>query len=145
MIIIDGNGAVVSVVFRISEVIVIYFIIFSFTMVEQVDVWVGNGLKNVWGDILRVVEMQSEAGVIVIVYGVLQTGVFLISFTLSQGLLLMISTLYKLVGELISFVLYVAVRIVVIYVFFIFGDYFDVMAVRQTGCAMLCVVNVQEA
>lgn len=144
MIIIDGNGVVVSVVFCISEVIVIYFIIFSFMMVEQVDVWVGNGLKNVWGDILCVVEMQSEVGVIVIVYGVLQMGVFLISFMLSQGLLLMILMLYKLVGEFILFVLYVVVCIVVIYVFFIFGDYFDVMVVCQMGCVMLCVVNVQE-
>lgn len=144
MIIIDGNGVVVLVVFCISEVIVIYFIIFSFMMVEQVDVWVGNGLKNVWGDILCVVEMQLEVGVIVIVYGVLQMGVFLILFTLLQGLLLMILMLYKLVGELILFVLYVVVCIVVIYVFFIFGDYFDVMVVRQMGCVMLCVVNVQE-
>lgn len=71
MIMIDGNGVVVFVVFCISEVIVIYLIMFSLMMVEQVDVWVGNGLKNVWGDVFCVVEMQLEVGVIGVVYGVL--------------------------------------------------------------------------
>ena len=96
MITIDGNGAVASVAFRTSEVIAIYPITPSSTMAEQADAWAGNGLKNVWGDTPRVVEMQSEAGAIATVHGALQTGALSTSFTSSQGLLLMIPTLYKL-------------------------------------------------
>lgn len=99
MITIDGNGAVASVAFRTSEVIAIYPITPSSTMAEQADAWAGNGLKNVWGDTPRVVEMQSEAGAIATVHGALQTGALSTSFTSSQGLLLMIPTLYKLAGE----------------------------------------------
>ncbi|MBB6621759.1 hypothetical protein H7E97_18715, partial [Proteus mirabilis] len=93
---IDGNGAVASVAFRTSEVIAIYPITPSSTMAEQADAWAGNGIKNVWGDVPRVVEMQSEAGAIATVHGALQTGALSTSFTSSQGLLLMIPTLYKL-------------------------------------------------
>ncbi|EJE4363540.1 hypothetical protein M3U12_004354, partial [Shigella flexneri] len=85
MITIDGNGAVASVTFRISEVIAIYPITPSSTMAEQADAWAGNGLKNVWGDTPRVVEMQSEAGAIATVHGALQTGALSTSFTSSQG------------------------------------------------------------
>ena len=99
MITIDGNGAVASVAFRTSEVIAIYPINPSSTMAEQADAWAGNGLKNVWGDTPRVVEMQSEAGAIATVHGALQTGALSTSFTSSQGLLLMIPTLYKLLGR----------------------------------------------
>ena len=99
MITIDGNGAVASVAFRTSEVIAIYPMLPSSTMAEQADAWAGNGLKNVWGDTPRVVEMQSEAGAIATVHGALQTGALSTSFTSSQGLLLMIPTLYKLAGE----------------------------------------------
>lgn len=112
MITIDGNGAVASVAFRTSEVIAIYPITPSSTMAEQADAWAGNGLKNVWGDTPRVVEMQSEAGAIATVHGALQTGALSTSFTSSQGLLLMIPTLYKLAGELTPFVLHVAARTV---------------------------------
>ena len=108
MITIDGNGAVASVAFRTSEVIAIYPITPSSTMAEQADAWAGNGLKNVWGDVPRVVEMQSEAGAIGAVHGALQTGALSTSFTSSQGLLLMIPTLYKLAGQLMPFVLHVA-------------------------------------
>ena len=97
---IDGNGAVASVAFRTSEVIAIYPITPSSTMAEQADAWAGNGVKNVWGDVPRVVEMQSEAGAIATVHGALQTGALSTSFTSSQGLLLMIPTLYKLAGQL---------------------------------------------
>ncbi|HDV9708091.1 TPA: 2-oxoacid:acceptor oxidoreductase family protein [Escherichia coli] len=145
MITIDGNGAVASVAFRTSEVIAIYPITPSSTMAEQADAWAGNGLKNVWGDTPRVVEMQSEAGAIATVHGALQTGALSTSFTSSQGLLLMIPTLYKLAGELTPFVLHVAARTVATHALSIFGDHSDVMAVRQTGCAMLCAANVQEA
>ncbi|EEQ3581540.1 pyruvate:ferredoxin (flavodoxin) oxidoreductase [Escherichia coli] len=145
MITIDGNGAVASVAFRTSEVIAIYPITPSSTMAEQADAWAGNGLKNVWGDTPRVVEMQSEAGAIATVHGALQTGALSTSFTSSQGLLLMIPTLYKLAGELTPFVLHVAARTVATHALSIFGDHSDVMAVRQTGCAMLCAASVQEA
>ena len=145
MITIDGNGAVASVAFRTSEVIAIYPITPSSTMAEQADAWAGNGLKNVWGDVPRVVEMQSEAGAIGAVHGALQTGALSTSFTSSQGLLLMIPTLYKLAGQLMPFVLHVAARTVATHALSIFGDHSDVMAVRQTGCAMLCASSVQEA
>ena len=114
-------------------------------MAEQADAWAGNGLKNVWGDVPRVVEMQSEAGAIATVHGALQTGALSTSFTSSQGLLLMIPTLYKLAGQLTPFVLHVAARTVATHALSIFGDHSDVMAVRQTGCAMLCASSVQEA
>ncbi|VTO27999.1 pyruvate-flavodoxin oxidoreductase [Klebsiella pneumoniae] len=133
MITIDGNGAVASVAFRTSEVIAIYPITPSSTMAEQADAWAGNGLKNVWGDVPRVVEMQSEAGAIGAVHGALQTGALSTSFTSSQGLLLMIPTLYKLAGQLMPFVLHVAARTVATHALSIFGDHSDVMAVRQTG------------
>ena len=112
MITSDGNGAVASVAFRTSEVIAIYPITPSSTMAEQADAWAGNGLNNVWGDTPRVVEMQSEAGAIAAVHGALQTGALSTSFTSSQGLLLMIPTLYKLAGQLTPFVLHVAARTV---------------------------------
>jgi len=145
MITIDGNGAVASVAFRASEVIAIYPITPSSTMAEQADDWSGTGVKNVWGDVPRVVEMQSEAGAIGTVHGALQTGALSTSFTSSQGLLLMIPTLYKLAGQLTPFVLHVAARTVATHALSIFGDHSDVMAVRQTGCAMLCAGSVQEA
>ncbi|HKS33469.1 MAG TPA: pyruvate:ferredoxin (flavodoxin) oxidoreductase, partial [Enterobacteriaceae bacterium] len=145
MITTDGNGAVASVAFRTSEVIAIYPITPSSTMAEQSDAWAGDGLKNVWGDVPRVVEMQSEAGAIAAVHGALQTGALSTSFTSSQGLLLMIPTLYKLAGQLTPFVLHVAARTVATHALSIFGDHSDVMAVRQTGCAMLSAGSVQEA
>ena len=135
MITIDGNGAVASVAFRTSEVIAIYPITPSSTMAEQADAWAGNGLKNVWGDTPRVVEMQSEAGAIATVHGALQTGALSTSFTSSQGLLLMIPTLYKLAGELTPFVLHVAARTVATHALSIFGD---VVCGKRPGSARLC-------
>ncbi|CAI1021692.1 pyruvate:ferredoxin (flavodoxin) oxidoreductase [Serratia entomophila] len=145
MITTDGNNAVASVAYRTSEVIAIYPITPSSTMAEQADAWSGDGSKNIWGDVPRVVEMQSEGGAIATVHGALQTGALSTSFTSSQGLLLMIPTLYKLAGELTPFVLHVAARTLATHALSIFGDHSDVMAVRQTGCAMLCASNVQEA
>ncbi|PKH26778.1 pyruvate:ferredoxin (flavodoxin) oxidoreductase [Enterobacterales bacterium CwR94] len=145
MITTDGNGAVASVAFRTSEVIAIYPITPSSTMAELADSWSGEGSQNIWGDVPRVVEMQSEAGAIATVHGALQTGALSTSFTSSQGLLLMIPTLYKLAGQMMPFVLHVAARTVATHALSIFGDHSDVMAVRQTGCAMLCASNVQEA
>lgn len=145
MITTDGNNAVASVAFRASEVIAIYPITPSSTMAEQADSWSGDGRRNIWGDIPRVVEMQSEGGAIATVHGALQTGALATSFTSSQGLLLMIPNLYKVAGQLIPFVLHVAARTVATHALSIFGDHSDVMAVRQTGCAMLCANSVQEA
>lgn len=145
MITVDGNGAVASVAFRTSEVIAIYPITPSSTMAELADSWSGEGRRNIWGDIPRVVEMQSEGGAIATVHGALQTGALSTTFTSSQGLLLMIPTLYKLAGQLTPFVLHVAARTVATHALSIFGDHSDVMAVRQTGCAQLCASSVQEA
>lgn len=145
MITTDGNGAVASVAYRTSEVIAIYPITPSSTMAEQADAWSEKGAANIWGDVPRVVEMQSEGGAIAAVHGALQTGSLSTSFTSSQGLLLMIPTLYKLAGQLTPFVLHVAARTVATHALSIFGDHSDVMAVRQTGCAMLCAASVQEA
>ncbi|QHB83620.1 pyruvate:ferredoxin (flavodoxin) oxidoreductase [Aeromonas veronii] len=145
MITTDGNNAVASVAYRTSEVIAIYPITPSSAMAEQSSAWSSERGKNLWGDVPRVVEMQSEGGAIAAVHGALQTGALATSFTSSQGLLLMIPNLYKLAGQLIPFVLHVAARTVATHALSIFGDHSDVMAVRQTGCAMLCASNVQEA
>ncbi|MGE6117749.1 pyruvate:ferredoxin (flavodoxin) oxidoreductase [Aeromonas salmonicida] len=145
MITTDGNNAVASVAYRTSEVIAIYPITPSSSMAEQASAWSSDRGLNLWGDVPRVVEMQSEGGAIATVHGALQTGALATSFTSSQGLLLMIPNLYKLAGQLIPFVLHVAARTVATHALSIFGDHSDVMAVRQTGCAMLCASNVQEA
>lgn len=145
MITTDGNNAVASIAYRVSEVIAIYPITPSSSMAEQSNAWSDFKKNNIWGDIPRVMEMQSEAGAIGAVHGALQTGALATSFTSSQGLLLMIPTLYKIAGELTPFVLHVAARTVATHSLSIFGDHSDVMAVRQTGCAMLCSNSVQEA
>ncbi|GAA0473158.1 MULTISPECIES: pyruvate:ferredoxin (flavodoxin) oxidoreductase [Tatumella] len=145
MITTDGNSAVAEVAFKCSEIIGIYPITPSSAMAEQADAWSGKGKRNLWGDVPTVIEMQSEAGAIAVVHGALQTGGLATSFTSSQGLLLMIPTLYKLGGQLMPFVLHVAARTVATHALSIFGDHSDVMAVRQTGCAMLCAGSVQEA
>ena len=145
MITTDGNSAVVSVAWRANDVIAIYPITPSSSMAEQAAAWSSDERKNVWGDTPRVIEMQSEGGAIATVHGALQTGALATSFTSSQGLLLMIPTLYKLAGQLTPFVLHVAARTVATHALSIFCDHSDVMAVRQTGCALLCANTVQEA
>lgn len=132
----DANSAVASVAYRLNEIIAIYPITPSSSMAEQADIWAANNRKNIWQDIPKIIEMQSEAGAIATVHGALQTGALATSFTSSQGLLLMIPTLYKLAGQLQPFVLHVAARTVATHALSIFGDHSDVMAVRQTGCAM---------
>lgn len=145
MIISDANSAVSSVAYRANEVIAIYPITPSSSMAEQASTWAEFDKPNVFGDIPRVVEMQSEAGAISTVHGALMTGALATSFTSSQGLLLMIPSLYKIAGELTPFVLHVAARTVATHALSIFGDHSDVMSVRQTGFAMLCSSSVQEA
>ncbi|STV82712.1 pyruvate-flavodoxin oxidoreductase [Klebsiella pneumoniae] len=145
MITIDGNGAVASVAFRTSEVIAIYPITPSSTMAEQADAWAGNGLKNVWGDVPAWSKCSRRRAPLAPYMARCRPAPSPPSFTSSQGLLLMIPTLYKLAGQLMPFVLHVAARTVATHALSIFGDHSDVMAVRQTGCAMLCASSVQEA
>ncbi len=145
MKILDGNSAVASAAYRMNDVIAIYPITPSSPMAEEADAWSAKGKANIWGDIPNIVEMQSEGGAIGAVHGALQTGALATSFTSSQGLLLMIPNLYKIAGELTPFVLHVAARSVATHALSIFCDHSDVMAVRQTGCAMLCAGSVQEA
>jgi pyruvate-ferredoxin/flavodoxin oxidoreductase len=143
--VVDGNEAAASIAHRLSEVIAIYPITPSSAMGELADEWSAAGRRNIWGRVPRVVEMQSEAGAIGAVHGALQAGSLATTFTASQGLLLMIPNLYKIAGELTSFAMHVAARTVATHALSIFGDHSDVMAVRQTGVAMLASGSVQEA
>jgi pyruvate-ferredoxin/flavodoxin oxidoreductase len=142
---VDGNEAAASVAHRTNEVIAIYPITPSSTMGELADEWSAAGRTNIWDQVPQVVEMQSEAGAIGAVHGALQAGSLATTFTASQGLLLMIPNLYKIAGELTSFAMHVAARTVATHALSIFGDHSDVMAVRQTGVALLCAGSVQEA
>jgi pyruvate-ferredoxin/flavodoxin oxidoreductase len=141
----DGNEAVASVAHRASEVIAIYPITPSSSMGELADEWSSRGRANLWGDVPRVMEMQSEAGAAGALHGALSAGALCTTFTASQGLLLMIPDMYKIAGELTPFVMHVAARALATHALSIFGDHQDVMACRQTGFAMLCSASVQEA
>ncbi|MGC8856121.1 MAG: pyruvate:ferredoxin (flavodoxin) oxidoreductase [Anaerolineae bacterium] len=142
---IDGNEATASVAHRLNEVIAIYPITPSSTMGELADEWSAKGRKNLWGTVPSVIEMQSEGGAAGAVHGALQTGALTTTFTASQGLLLMIPNMYKIAGELTSTVFHVAARSIAAHALSIFGDHQDVMAVRQTGWALLSAGSVQEA
>lgn len=141
----DGNEAAADVAYRLSETIAIYPITPSTPMAELCDEWAAKGRRNLWDHVPRIVEMQSEAGVGGAIHGMLQGGSLATTFTASQGLLLMIPILYKLAGQLMPFCLHVAARSIATHALSIFGDHSDVMAVRQTGVALLCSANVQEA
>ncbi len=145
VIMIDGNEATASVAHRLSEVIAIYPITPSSGMGEFADEWSAKGKKNLWGTIPLVIEMQSEGGAAGAVHGALQTGALTTTFTASQGLLLMIPNMYKIAGELTSTVFHVAARAIAAHALSIYGDHQDVMAVRQTGWALLSSESVQEA
>ncbi len=142
---IDGNEAAASVAYRLNEVCCIYPITPSSTMAELADQWASSGRANVWGTVPTVVEMQSEGGAAGALHGALQGGALSTSFTSSQGLLLMIPNMYKIAGELTVAVLHVAARALATQGLSIFGDHSDVMAVRQTGFALLASASVQEA
>ena len=144
-VIIDGNEAAASVAFRLNELCSIYPITPSSTMAELADEWSAHHLPNVWGTIPTVIEMQSEAGAAGAMHGALQGGALSTTFTASQGLLLMIPNMYKIAGELTSTVFHVAARSLATQGLSIFGDHQDVMAVRQTGFALLSSASVQEA
>lgn len=142
---VDGNEAVASVAYRLNEVCCIYPITPSSPMAELADEWSGHRRPNVWGTVPTVVEMQSEGGAAGALHGALQAGALATTFTSSQGLLLMIPNMYKIAGELTSAVIHVAARSLAAQGLSIFGDNSDVMAVRQTGFAMLAAGSVQEA
>src|SRR5450432_4176946 len=142
---VDGNGAAVSVAYRCNEVCCIYPITPSSPMAELADEWSSQRRPNVWGTVPTVVEMQSEGGAAGALHGALQGGSLATTFTASQGLLLMIPNMYKIAGELTSAVLHVAARSLAAQGLSIFGDHSDVMAVRQTGFALLASASVQEA
>ena len=140
----DGNNAAAHVSYAFTEVACIYPITPSSVMAEVTDQWSAKGQKNIFGQQVKVVEMQSEAGAAGAVHGSLQAGALTTTFTASQGLLLMIPNMYKIAGELLPCVIHVSARAVASHALSIFGDHSDVMACRQTGFAMLCANNVQE-
>lgn len=140
----DGNEAAAYVAYRASEVIAIYPITPSSNMGEHSDLWSVNGVKNIWGSVPKVVEMQSEGGAAAACHGSLQTGSMTTTFTASQGLLLMIPNMFKIAGELTSTVFHVSARSLAYHALSIFGDHSDVMAARTTGWAMTFSNSVQE-
>ena len=140
----DGNGAAAYVSYAFTEVAAIYPITPSSTMAELVDDWAAKGKKNIFGQSVRVVEMQSEGGAAGAFHGSLQAGALTSTYTASQGLLLMIPNMYKVAGELLPGVFHVSARALAANSLSIFGDHQDVMAARATGCALLAGSNVQE-
>ena len=141
----DGNWAAAHIAYLFSEHAAIYPITPSSTMAEYVDEWAAQGKKNLFGEIVKVTEMQSEGGAAGAVHGSLQAGALTTTFTASQGLLLMIPNMYKIAGEMLPTVFHVSARALASHALSIFGDHQDVMACRQTGFAMLASASVQEA
>ncbi len=140
----DGNTAAAYISYAFTEVAAIYPITPSSPMAEHVDEWVAQGRKNLFGQPVRVMEMQSEAGAAGAVHGSLQAGALTTTYTASQGLLLMVPNMYKIAGELLPGVFHVTARAVAANSLSIFGDHQDVMATRQTGFALLAESSVQE-
>ena len=140
----DGNTAAAHISYGFTEVAAIYPITPSTPMGETVDEWAAKGKKNIFGEPVKVVEMQSEAGAAGALHGSLQGGALSSTYTASQGLLLMIPNMYKIVGERLPAVIHVSARAIATSSLSIFGDHQDVMATRQTGFAMLCEGSVQE-
>ncbi len=140
----DGNQAAAHISYMFTEVAAIYPITPSSTMAEYVDEWAAAGRKNMFGEKVQVQEMQSEAGAAAAMHGALQAGALTTTFTASQGLLLMIPNMYKVAGELLPGVYHVSARSLASHALSIFGDHQDVMAIRQTGCALFATGSVQE-
>lgn len=140
----DGNTATAHVAYAMSETAAIYPITPSSTMGEVADEWAAQGRRNIFGQVLHIKELQSEAGAAGSVHGSLVAGALTTTFTASQGLLLMIPNMYKISGELLPGVFHVSARAVAAHALSIFGDHQDVMAARQTGFALLCSSSVQE-
>ena len=142
---IDGNEAAAYVAYRVNEVCAIYPITPSSTMADLADEWSAKGIKNIWGSVPDVIEMQSEGGAAGTVHGALQTGALTTTFTASQGLMLMLPNMYKIAGELTPGVFHIAARSLAAQGLSIFGDHQDVMAARTTGFGILGSASVQEA
>ena len=140
----DGNSAAAHVSYAFTEVAAIYPITPSSPMAEETDAMAAKGVENLFGQTVKVAELESEAGAAGAVHGSLSAGALTTTYTASQGLLLMIPNMYKIAGELIPSVIHVSARCVSTHALNIFGDHSDVMACRQTGYAMLCSANVQE-
>jgi pyruvate-ferredoxin/flavodoxin oxidoreductase len=143
--ILDGNTAAAHIAYRVNEVCAIFPITPSSTMAEVADAWAAEGIKNIWGQVPVVQQMQSEGGAAGAVHGALQSGALTTTFTASQGFLLMLPNMYKIAGELTCCVFHVAARAVATQALSIFGDHSDVMSARMTGFAMLAASSVQEA
>ncbi len=141
---VDGNTAAAYIAYAFTDVAAIYPITPSSTMAEVVDEWSANGRKNIFGQTVKVAQLQSEAGAAGAFHGSLQAGALTTTFTASQGLLLMIPNMYKTAGELLPGVFHVSARSIAAQALNIFGDHQDVMAARQTGCVMLASGSVQE-
>jgi pyruvate-ferredoxin/flavodoxin oxidoreductase len=140
----DGNKAAAYASYALTEVASIFPITPSTPMAEGVDEWSSHGMKNIFDQEVKVIEMQSEAGAVGTMRGALQAGSLASTYTASQGLLLMIPNLYKMAGELLPGVLHVSARAIATHALSIYGDHQDVMACRQTGAALLCSASVQE-
>ncbi len=140
----DGNTAAAHVAYAFSEVSAIYPITPSSPMAESIDEWEAQGRKNIFGEQVKIIEMESEGGAAGAVHGAITAGAYTTTFTASQGLLLMIPNMYKLSGEQTPTVFHVAARALASHALSIFGDHSDVMSCRQTGFVMLCSNNVQQ-
>ena len=140
----DGNAAAAHVAYAFSEVAAIYPITPSSTMPELIDEWAAHGRKNIFGQTVKVTELQSEGGAAGAVHGALSAGALATTFTASQGLLLMIPNMFKIAGELMPCVFHVSARAIAGHALSIFGDHSDVMTARMTGFAMLAAGSVQE-
>ena len=141
----DGNTAVAHVAYRTTEICAIFPITPSSPMADVADQWMSEGLRNIWGNVPTVQEMQAEGGAAGTTHGALQSGALTTTFTASQGLMLMLPNMFKIAGELTSTVFHVAARSLATSALSIFGDHADVMTARPTGFALLCSGSVQEA
>src|SRR5512136_226600 len=138
----DGNYAAAHIAYMFSEVAAIYPITPSSTMAEYVDEWAAQGRKNLFGEVVKVTEMQSEAGAAGAVHGSLQAGALTTTYTASQGLLLKLPNMFKIAGELTPTVFHITARCLATHALSIFGDHSDVMTARTTGFAMLSSASV---
>ena len=144
-VVMDGNTAAAHIAYRVNDVCAIFPITPSSTMAELADAWAAQGVKNIWGQIPVIQQMQSEGGAAGAVHGALQSGALTTTFTASQGFLLMLPNMYKIAGELTPCVFHVAARAIATQALSIFGDHSDVMSARMVGFAMLAATSVQEA
>ncbi|HET9369282.1 MAG TPA: pyruvate:ferredoxin (flavodoxin) oxidoreductase [Vicinamibacterales bacterium] len=143
--VLDGNTAAAHIAYRVNEVCAIFPITPSSTMAELADAWAAQGIRNIWGQVPVIQQMQSEGGAAGAVHGALQSGALTTTFTASQGFLLMLPNMYKIAGELTPCVFHVAARAIATQALSIFGDHTDVMSARMVGFAMLAAASVQEA